>query len=143
MQKPHNDRDIQCPGNPPGRVPQVVKAGSGRTAVRLELIKQGRDLLLRVTGGEAHVGAVAVCHDQGAELMVVPGHKEGPLAAECAEAVALAAGCTCTAVAGIHQDEATGEEIAAIVANVRKALGILIESLSAPISILKEDHEQP
>lgn len=127
MQKPHNDRDIQCPDNPPAGVPQVVEAGSGRTAVRLDLVKQGRDLLLIVTGGDAHVGAVAVCHEQGAELMVVPGHKEGPLAAECAEAIALAAGCTCAAVAGIHQDDATGEEIAAIMANVRKALRTLIQ----------------
>lgn len=121
----------------------MVEAGFGRTAVRLELVKQGRDLLLMVTGGEAHVGAVAVCHDQGAGMMAVPGHKEGPLAAECAEAVALAAGCTCAVVAGIHQDEATGEEIGEIVANVRKALGILIQEAFPTISSLKEDHEQP
>ena len=113
MAKPRNDREIQVPDNPPAGVSQVAEAGSGRTAVRLELRNQGRDLLLMVTRGRGP------CRGRGGrlapmvtELVVVPGHKEGPLAAECAEAVARAAGRTCAAVAGIHQDHATEKEIA-------------------------------
>jgi hypothetical protein len=122
------------------RLPQPVTAGEGRRAVRLELRAQGRDLLLMVGGGEAHVGAVAVespadpLGPASADLIVVPGHKEGPLAAECARAVAVAAGCTCTAVVGIHQDAATPDEIAAIVANVRRGLATLVGKLAAPPS---------
>lgn len=113
---------------------QVVDQGSGRAAVRLELRPQGRDWLLLVTGGQAHVGAVAVAAPAPAEtrVAVLPPHREGPLARECAEAVARAAGTTCAAVAGIHQDDATAAEIAAIVANVRLALGTIIDRAFGP-----------
>ena len=115
-------------GTSPGRQPPPeggvwsVRAGQGRTAIELRLLPQGRDWLLLVTGGEAHVGAVAAADARSCELAVLPPHKEGPLARECAEAVARASGRSCAVVAGIHYDDATGPEIAAIVANVRQAL---------------------
>jgi hypothetical protein len=103
-------------------LPPAVVVGDGRTAVRLELVPLGRDLLLLISGGQAHVGAVAVARPAGeggsAGTVVVPPHKEGPLAESCAALVAAAAGCTCAAVAGIHQDAASAAEIAAICANV-------------------------
>lgn len=118
-------------------LPEPVEAGAGRTAVRLEPVAQGRDLLLVVTGGDAHVGAVAVCGPpvEGGparpEVTVVPGHKEGPLAEECARALAEAAQCTCCVVAGIHQDEATPGEIAAIVENARQGLALIIRRIQS------------
>ncbi len=116
-------------------LPAPVERGVGRTRVRLELVPQGRDLLLLVGGGEAHVGAVAVARPAaaggGAGSVVIPPHKEGPLAAECAVLVAEAAGCTCAAVAGIHQDQATGAEIAAISDHVRAAARELAAALAA------------
>ncbi|MFO7608247.1 MAG: hypothetical protein R6X35_03480 [Candidatus Krumholzibacteriia bacterium] len=114
-------------------LPGPVSEGRGRTEVRLVLLPQGRDLLLLITGGEAHVGAVAVAQpaaDGGpAGEVVIPPHKEGPLAAECAALVAEAAGCTCAAAAGIHQDDATAQEIATITANVRRAARRLAAAL--------------
>lgn len=108
----------------PDRENQVfapVVVGSGRTRVQLILHRQGRDLILRVTGGKAHVGAVAIWEGGSqAQLVELPHHKEGPLAEECAETVGRAAGCTTVAIVGIHQDDAMPEEIAAIVRNVRQ-----------------------
>jgi hypothetical protein len=102
-----------------------VVVGSGRICVQLELGYQGRDLILLVTGGEAHVGAVAVWDRRQtagtASVTELPGHKEGPLAGACAKIVGRATGCRVVAVVGIHQDEATGEEIDAIVANAELA----------------------
>jgi hypothetical protein len=92
--------------------------------------------MLLVTGGEAHVGAVAVCGPaEGSAparpaVTVVPGHKEGPLAEECARALAQVVQCTCCVVAGIHQDEATPDEIATIVKNVRQGMDELVSSLT-------------
>lgn len=143
MAKPRNDREIQVPDNPPAEVSQVAEAGSGRTAVRLELRNQGRDLLLMITGGEAHVGAVAVACADGTELVVVPGHKEGPLASECAEVVARASGRTCAAVAGIHQDHATEKEIQSIVVNVQQALETIIRRAFPAAAEDRMNHEQP
>ena len=109
------------PDNPPS---EPLNVGSGRTRVNLELKYQGLDILLLVTGGKAHIGAVAVWNGQGQEGPVVvtelPGHREGPLAGECAEILGRASGRVVVTVVGIHQDRATREEIAAIVANVRQ-----------------------
>ena len=106
----------------PSAGPLIV--GSGRTRVNLELKYQGLDILLLVTGGKAHIGAVAVWNGQGQARPVVvtelPGHREGPLADECAEILGRASGRVVVAVVGIHQDNATRQEIAVIVANVRQ-----------------------
>ena len=119
-----------------------VTVGAGRCAVWLKVRSQGRDLQVSIGGGEAHVGAVAlfappvvVDADPGAEpfqsLVVVPPHKEGPLAKEAARRLATAARRSCVAIVGIHQDDATRDEIAAIVANVRAGLAELELELSA------------
>jgi gallate decarboxylase subunit D len=110
------------------KTPLIVLAGEGRTSVRLELREFGRDLILHIGGGAVHAGAVAVSHRGGlggepaTELITTPGHKEGPLARDAAQILAAATDRTCVVVAGIHQDDATGEEIDAIVANVTRAV---------------------
>ena len=117
-------------GQPTLALPAPVAVGVGRTAVRLEPVSQGRDFLILITGGEAHVGAAAVCDGRAAPaesgpetgLVQVPGHREGPLAAEAAVTLARATGRTCAAVVGIHQDNATSDEIREIVGNVREGL---------------------
>jgi hypothetical protein len=120
----------------PAALPEPVRVGRGRRAVVLRVRAVGRDLLVTVTGGQAHAGAVAVAApgdtvpEGGDRPLVVSPHKEGPLAQECARLVAEAAGCTCVAVAGIHQDQATSEEIAAIVANARSGMRRLAAALA-------------
>lgn len=105
---------------------QEVLVGRGRTAVRLELRPVGRDWLLLITGGEPHVGAVALAGPGGDPAQAVRGtHREGPLAAACAAIISAETGAGCAAVAGIHQDEATGEEISAIVDNAERGARIL------------------
>ena len=132
------DREPQTdpPSAPAGVLPPPVTVGEGRSAVQLALAAQGRDLIVTITGGEAHVGAVAVVSVPApataaphCSLSVVPGHAEGPLAEEAAARIAAATGKTCVAVAGIHQDQATRAEIAAIVENVKQGLSRLEEDL--------------
>jgi len=120
----------------PAALPEPVRVGRGRQAVSIRVLAVGRDLLVTVTGGQAHAGAVAMAAPKGgtpgagARALVIPPHKEGPLAEECARLVAEAAGCTCVAVAGIHQDAAAAEEIAAIVANARSGMRKLAAALA-------------
>ncbi len=119
----------------PAALPGPFRVGRGRLAVSLEVRSLGRDLLVTVSGGQAHAGAVAMAASgvaaPGGGLLVLPPHKEGPLAEECARTVSAAAGCTCVATAGIHQDGATPPEIAAIVANARIAIRRLAAALAA------------
>ena len=121
---------------PGDRLPEPVTEGRDRTEIRLELRPVGRDLLLLITGGEAHVGAAAIAApgaDPGegeVHVAVLPPHKEGPLARECAALLSEAAGCTVCAVGGIHQDDITREEIAEILANVREGAARLARALA-------------
>lgn len=119
----------------PAALPGPVTVGRGRRAVRLEVTALGRDLVVTLSGGQAHAGAVALAGPSaeplGGAVLVLPPHKEGPLARECARAVAAAAGCACVAAAGIHQDGATPAEIDAIVANARAGIARLAAALRA------------
>ncbi len=115
-----------------------LSVGRGRTAVRLTLHRQGRDYVLLVAGGEAHVGAVALdCPRGGARgeswraLHVAPAHREGPLAAAGAATVAAATGRACVAIAGIHLDGATPAQIATLVRNVHTGYARLAARLGA------------
>ena len=131
------------PVNPPL---EALSVGVGRTGVKLELRFQGQDLLLLVTGGRAHVGAVAVWdgrnEDGEAVVIELTGHREGPLAGECAETLGRASCRTVTAVVGIHQDNATQDEIAAIVANVRQGAAALAKK-TTPERMTKEQKDGP
>lgn len=121
------------PGTPGNR---RLRVGEGRTAVWLDLAEQGRDLVLRIGGGDAHVGAVAVVSPAGGtggegceELSVVPGHKEGPLALAAARRLAAAGRRTCVCVAGIHLDAITPEEIALVVSRAEQGVARLAREL--------------
>ena len=100
--------------------------GQGRESVKLELRAQGRDFLVLIGGGEDHVGAVAVASPEKIEMMVIPPHKEGPLAQTAAQMVAQKSGRNCVAVAGIHQDNITSGEIQAVLRNFHVALERLV-----------------
>jgi len=119
-------------------LPLKALAGAGRTEVEIEVTARGRDLLLTIGGGDVHVGAVAV-HSPGdgpepfASLAVIPPHKEGPLAAMAADRLCRLTGVSCVAVAGIHQDGATRDEIESVVANVHSCLES-IEKQLRPLS---------
>jgi len=112
--------------------PQIVLQGEGRTSVCLELREFGRDLILYIGGGAFHAGAVAVSHlggfggEPATESITTPGHKEEPMAREAARTLAVASGRTCVVIAGIHQDDVTRAEIDAIVANVTRAVEVMV-----------------
>jgi hypothetical protein len=101
--------------------------GQERTLVQLDLLSMGRDFVLLVHGGGVHAGAAALAAPTHEELAIIPPHKEGPLARRCARRVARASGAHCAVVAGIHQDQVTPEEIAAIIHHVNLALDRLLD----------------
>ncbi|WP_334077232.1 hypothetical protein [Paenibacillus sanfengchensis] len=83
--------------------------------IRLESVPMGRDLLIMITGGEAHIGAASTAYPVagGAEVQTsaVPGHKEHVLTESLAKRAAAALSCTVTVVMGIHYDGLSREEI--------------------------------
>ena len=101
-----------------------LTARHGRLALTLRVLHLGRDLQVICTGGQAHIGAVAVAspmpaHAQTAEshtqgLISLPGHREDMLATWMARHLADALNCTVCVSAGIHFDCITKEEIARV-----------------------------
>jgi hypothetical protein len=116
-----------------------VESGSGRTRLSARVLFQGRSPVVVVSGGEAHIGAVAlaepVAREDTAEhagarratvsLLVRTGHREDELAAEAARRISTACGKPAVVCAGIHLDEITTEEIA----QVRRNMEILTERI--------------
>jgi gallate decarboxylase subunit D len=104
----------------------------------IRTIPQGRDYVWLVTGGEAHVGAVAVAYwqEDGGEgkvqshVLTIPLHKEGELARELAELACRHLKTTVTVAAGIHIDQATSEEIGRILEEVRRLAGEELDFIS-------------
>jgi hypothetical protein len=77
------------------------------------LISIGDDLVILLSGGLSHVGAVALSHKgSAAAVIAVPGHREDGPAKDMAEALSTAMGRTVAVVAGLHWDDLSKEGIA-------------------------------
>lgn len=98
-----------------------LTAKHGRLAVTLNILWQGQDLQVICSGGQAHIGAVALASphpptdvadgEKMDGLLAVPGHREDMLAARMARRLADELNCVVCVTAGIHFDSITKEEI--------------------------------
>lgn len=106
----------------------------GRFPLCLQTYPMGRDRVFLITGGQAHIGAVATAYYAKqhihVELVEVPGHREGPLTRELALQAAETLGQTVTVLIGIHFDGPTKVEIEGIVANARAMMNEKLEQLT-------------
>ncbi len=87
----------------------------GRINVSLTAVDVGRDLLVTITGGSAHIGAAAVgIKAEGvatSSVITVPAHREDRVARDAAEKLAKALDRTVVVVAGIHYNDMSQDEI--------------------------------
>lgn len=98
---------------------------TSKTIGRITLVLEGRhigdDLMITLTGGAAHIGAVALAYIDPetnravASVLAAPGHKEAEIALSGAETICNALRRTVLFAAGIHLDHILPEEIEAIV----------------------------
>jgi hypothetical protein len=102
----------------------------GKIEIVLEAKKIGEDYLLTLTGGEEHVGSVAVglfeekSQRASSSVITMPGHREEYLALQGARQVSKATKKTSLFVVGIHKDNLSPEEIRDIVS----VAGEMVES---------------
>jgi hypothetical protein len=110
-----------------------IKRKVGKTEIMLDAKKIGEDYLLTLTGGEEHVGAVAIglfdekSQRASSSVVTMPGHREEYLALHGARQVSRATRKTSVFVVGIHQDNISPEEIRDIVS----ASGEMVKSFIA------------
>ncbi|MGF9696964.1 hypothetical protein [Paenibacillus sp. MABNR03] len=94
--------------------------------VRLQVIDAGEDKIFLVTGGKAHIGAVATFYPERERVVGtaihIPGHKEQELCERLARKAANHLKVTVTVVMGIHFDAITRMQIDEIVLTAEKLL---------------------
>lgn len=125
--------------------PSVVtaSAGAGRLGVHGVLIATGDGLVVSLAGGERpHVGAVGVGVPYAsprhpgetrasASVLALTAHRDDEVARPLAELVARRTGQVAVVTVGLHIEDGTPEEIAALTENARQALGELLARLEA------------
>lgn len=105
-------------------------ASQGRLRLSLRALRLGRDVQVLITGGMAHMGAVALAAPgRDAALLCLPGHREDELALEAAATLAAGLGCAVCVSAGIHYDRITRDEIDAVAVLARRLTGRALAAL--------------
>jgi hypothetical protein len=109
--------------------PLVLHEGVGRAEVSLSSESVGDDLIVRLFNKEAHIGAVALAEYHSGEkrastsVLTRFGHRDDSVAYTAAYKICRHLKKPVCAIAGIHLDDITKEEIETIVENCN----ILIE----------------
>lgn len=102
--------------------------------VELTLSSVGKDLLLRIAGGDKpHIGAVALAqpYPKGerltacASVLCAYGHREAELAQEAARRLAKKHGVIVSCVCGVHFDGIAPEQIPELVARILEEVELL------------------
>ena len=90
----------------------------------------GSDILVTLTGGDAHIGAVALASvdvETGvvtADVQAVPGHKEGDIALNGARYLAKELSKTVVLIVGIHIDNPSESDLDDIIRGCEDLVGI-------------------
>ncbi len=110
----------------------VLKKNSGPVELELEAATIGHDLFVLITGGEPHLGAVAVggfAERSYVSVITVPGHKDDRVATDAASRIVNHLKCSCAVLVGIHLIAPSKEQINSIVKDALALVDNMIEAL--------------
>ncbi len=110
----------------------VLRKSSGPVELELEAAAIGHDLLVVITGGESHLGAVAVggfATRSYVSVITMPGHKDDCIAKEAASRVADRLKRACAVLVGIHLIDPSKEQISNVVQDALALVDRMIEAL--------------
>ncbi len=114
----------------------LLSEGTGRTRVNLTTHTIGRDLVVCLFNEQGHLGAVALSDYSSEEdwastsVLTRLGHKDDALACNATYQLCKHLKKPVCAIAGVHLDDITAEEIAQITHNCRRLVEKLISMLS-------------
>jgi hypothetical protein len=108
-----------------------------KTHVEITLIWLGRDLLVKISGGETHFGSLAFsCQSEGNILKyqqhTYPAHREDRIVKQCIERLIELVPSEILVICGIHYDDISKEQIKQISDNC----SFLIEKIARDLSKL-------
>ena len=114
---------------------QPIKQNVGRAELVLKQKQVGKDYVITLTGGEEHVGAVAVgVFDEksghaSASVISLPGHRDEGIALDGARLISEITKTATVFIVGIHLDNITKDEIDTIIVASRQMTDNFIDSL--------------
>ncbi len=118
--------------------PLIMVATRGHRRLRAVAVREGRDLVVTVSGGDLpHVGCVvlAVPRERGgasSSVLTLPPHKEEALARPMAETLAAELGAVTVVSAGVHENGATPPAIQTWLDLARELTRQLLQTLTHP-----------
>ncbi len=110
----------------------VLRKSSGPVKLELKAAAIGHDLLVVITGGESHLGAVAVggfATRSYVSVITMPGHKDDCIATEAASRIAEHLKRACAVLVGIHLTNPSKEQITTVVKDALALVDRMIEDL--------------
>jgi gallate decarboxylase subunit D len=127
-----------------GRDINILEEGEGRCRLHARLIPMGDHLLVTLSGGKAHIGAVSlaepnspgnhsVSKSASVSTLTRTNHKEDVIARNTASNISSHLGIPVLVCCGIHLDEITVDEIEDINRNAMRLQEKIIESIRMSI----------
>jgi len=105
----------------------MISIGKDREKVNLKYLRIGKDLLVIITGGDAHIGGVTLSEDGCHSTLSKRGHKECIITKQIAPRIQNFFKKDVLVICGIHIDNATLNEINVLVANAQKCVEIFLK----------------
>jgi hypothetical protein len=116
--------------------PYQIHTGEGRSALNLLCVPAGADLIVYISGGVEHIGAVGLgyCYNHAdrkanSSVIAISGHKEDDLVKSISQKLSKALKTTVAVIAGVHYDNMTKSEIHTIIENANNLADELIRLL--------------
>ncbi|UWG98828.1 hypothetical protein LPY66_08580 [Dehalobacter sp. DCM] len=106
-----------------------IISGEGKLEIIYDIKLIGKDILITVTGGEEHIGSVAVGNCGTVTPYTVEGHRDDALAVPLAQEVSQMFRCICVVSAGFHRDNLSKEEISVVLENHRSGIAKVMNYL--------------
>lgn len=97
------------------------QVGQDNTQLSYCLRWQGPDIYINITGGQCHIGSVAVVIKGSVSVITVPGHKDDFLTRPIAEVIAGVFSGTAVIMAGFHLDDISPNDIKEVLSNNNEA----------------------
>ncbi len=99
-----------------------MKSGKGKYKISLTHSFIGKDLLVIITGGVSHIGAVSLSEKDKISTVCKKLHKDDIITSKVAPLIYDSLGVDTLVVCGIHLDNATKNDIKILVKNAKKCV---------------------
>ncbi len=100
----------------------MIRYGDNRCAVTLKYFDIGEDLLVIITGGKEHIGAISLMDNGLYSSVVKSGHKDEMISKFVIKTISSVINKDIAVTCGIHIDNATKDEIETIFKNTEKCI---------------------